>query len=148
MKLRIFVIDDEECIRDSYKWHLESLGHEVITAAQPEMCNVYRDHHCESDTACGDILIIDYNLPRMTGLEYIEQLHARGCKGAIRWVMLLSGSLTEIDIERAKALGCEVRQKPLRLAELEAWVNDCAKKIAPDRKLIDLDKLTSRMGNV
>jgi len=148
MKLRIFIIDDEECIRDSYMWHLESLGHEVITAAQPEMCNIYRDYHCESDVACGDILIIDYNLPIMTGLEYIEQLHAHGCKGAIKQVMLLSGSLTEIDMERAKALGCEIRQKPLRLAELEEWVDECAKTIDPDRKLIDLDVLKSRMGSV
>jgi len=141
MKLRIFVIDDEECIRDAFKWHLESLGHEVITAARPEMCSVYQGHDCSLDAACGDMLIIDYNLPIMNGLDFVEQLQRRGCKGAIRRVMLLSGSLAEIDMTRAKVLGCEVRQKPLRLAELEVWVNDCAGDIPADRQLLDLEAL-------
>ena len=35
MKLRIFVIDDEESIRDTFKLHLEGQGHEVLTAPEP-----------------------------------------------------------------------------------------------------------------
>jgi len=47
MKMRIFVIDDEECIRDTMQWHLEDQGHEVLTAHCPLICDIYQGYHCK-----------------------------------------------------------------------------------------------------
>lgn len=138
MQLRIFVIDDEECIRDTFRWHLEELGHEVVTAATPRVCDAYRNHDCQRELPCGDMLIIDYNLPKMNGLDFVEKMRRHGCIGMLHKVMLLSGSPTEIDMGRAERLGCDVREKPLRLHELEAWVEESARDIPADRLLIDM----------
>lgn len=141
MKLRIFIIDDEESIRETYQMHLEGLGHEVIALPDPSFCSVYMGAVCNMDNACADILIIDYSMPRMTGLRLLELMEKKGSLTAARFKMILTGDATQIDQDVAKRLGCEVRQKPMRLSELEEWVNMLAKDIPADRKLADLSSI-------
>jgi CheY-like chemotaxis protein len=141
MKLRIFIIDDEESIRETYQMHLEGLGHEVIALPDPSFCSVYMGAVCKVDNACADILIVDYSMPRMTGLRLLELMEKKGGLTAARFKMILTGDATQIDQDVAKRLGCEVRQKPMRLSELEEWVNTLAKDIPADRKLVDLSSI-------
>jgi CheY-like chemotaxis protein len=141
MKLRIFIIDDEESIRETYQMHLESLGHEVIALPDPSFCSVYMGAVCKVDNAFADILIIDYSMPRMNGLRLLELMEKKGGLTAARFKMILTGDATQIDQDVAKRLGCEVRQKPMRLSELEEWVNMLAKDIPADRKLVDLSSI-------
>lgn len=122
MKLKIVIIDDDECIRDTFQWHLEDLGHEVMTAKSPEHCDVYQGHTCSKTIACGDVLLIDYNMPGMNGLDYIEKLKKRGCKGITSNLLLMSGNTTEIDMVKARALDCTVFQKPMTFDQLEEWL--------------------------
>jgi len=122
MKLKIMIIDDDECIRDTFKWHLEDLGHEVQTAEAPESCDIYQGHTCNKAIACGDVLLIDYNMPGMNGLDYIEMLSNRGCKGMTSNMLLMSGNTTGIDMVKAQALGCTVFQKPMTFDQLEEWL--------------------------
>ena len=119
MKLRITVIDDEECIRDTFKWHLEAQGHEVYTASEPMLCDIYQGNCCSSESACTDVLLIDYNMPRMNGLEFIELISQRGCKGDPSTKVIISGNTTAIDMERVSQLGCQVVQKPFSFAALD-----------------------------
>ena len=141
MKLRIFIIDDEESIRETYQMHLEGLGHEVIALPDPSFCSVYMGAVCGMENACADILIIDYSMPRMTGLKLLELMEKKGGLTAARFKMILTGDATQIDRTVAQRLGCEVRQKPMRLSELEEGVNTLAKEISPDRKLADLSSI-------
>lgn len=129
MKLRIFVIDDEECIRDTFKWHLEAHGHEVFTASEPMLCDIYQGDCCSSESACTDILLIDYNMPRMNGLEFIERMSQRGCKGDPATKIIMSGNTTDIDMDLVRKLGCQVVQKPLRFADLDKVIRQIAEGI-------------------
>jgi len=129
-KLKIIVIDDEECIRDPLKWHLEGLGHECLSASEPALCDVYHGHACSQISACADALLIDYNLPGMNGLEFIERLKSRGCKGVISSMLIMSGNTTEIDMAKAAEFGSQIFQKPFRFEELERWLEDVEKRIA------------------
>lgn len=122
MKLRIMIIDDEQCIRDSLKWHLEDLGHAVTAEPEPFHCNVYRGESCPKSAACTDVLLIDQNLPFMTGLEFIRQLKEKGCKGITSHMLLMSGDTTSIDHGMAQTLGCTVVQKPMSFEFLGAWL--------------------------
>lgn len=132
MPMKIFVIDDEESIRISLKWHLEELGHEVITAAQPGMSDLLPRHPCTRDEACGNALIIDYRMPGLSGLECIEQLLLQGCRGYASHILLISGDTTAIDMAKARRYGCTVMQKPVRLPELERWLEAVEKSRRAD----------------
>jgi len=129
MPLKIFIIDDEESIRTTLKWHLEDLGHEVITAAQPLDCDILRGHHCNQDQACCNVLIIDYHMPGMTGLEFIEMLIRCGCRGCTANVLIISGYIGAIDLTKVQEFGCSVMQKPVSFAELEEWLKRVEKPV-------------------
>lgn len=128
-KLKIVVIDDEECIRESLAWFLEDLGHEVHTAASPQVCRVYHGHDCDKGEACADALLIDHNMPGMNGLDFIVMLKERGCRGVTANMLLMSGDIASVNTQKALELGCEVVQKPLSFSQLGAWVDKVVQRI-------------------
>jgi len=121
-KLKILIIEDEECIRDSLTWYLEDLGHQVSAVSAPFHCNVYRGERCPRDARCTDVLLIDQHLPELRGLDFIELLTQRGCKGVTRNIILMSGDTTSINMEKAARLGCTVVQKPMSFEFLDQWL--------------------------
>ena len=124
MKLKIFIIDDEESLRDTFRWHLQGMGHEVFTFAAPVECDVQAYCLCQQSRPCVDALLIDYNMPGMNGLDFIENQIKQGCKGDPRNILLMSGDTTRIDMKKAVALGCSVEQKPFSLETLERWISE------------------------
>jgi len=80
------------------------------------LCDIYTGNCCGSESACTDVLLIDYNMPRMTGLEFIELMSRRGCKVCPAAKIIMSGDTTAIDMERVKQQGCQVVQKPFSFA--------------------------------
>lgn len=117
--MRIVVIDDEDCIRDTFKWHLEEKGHEVITADSPIGCDVFNDHDCTKGTPCGDVIFIDYFLPGTNALDFIERMTEKGCKGIVKNKFVMSGNTELVDKERADKLGCHLIQKPINFDDLD-----------------------------
>ena len=138
MNLRIFVIDDEESIRDSFRIHLEGQGHEVLTADKPHACAVFQGHDCDRDYPCGHMLLIDHFLPGMNGLDFIQMMEQRGCKGAMRNKVLMSGDTTAVDKEKAERLGCHIIQKPLTLGKLDQIVDEVQATVDLNEKLANL----------
>lgn len=123
-KLKIMIIEDEPCIRESLTWFLEELGHEVVATEIPGDCHVYQGHLCERKISCTAVLLIDQHLPGMKGLDFIEALFERGCKGITSNMLLMSGDSTSIDHAKAKRLGCTVVQKPMDFEFLNNWLNN------------------------
>ncbi len=124
--LKIIVIDDEECIRDTLRWYLEDRGHKVFTAPEPLACDIYQGHSCCQETACANALIIDYRMPRMTGLEFIELLKERGCKGMLSNILIITGNTGDVNREKVSELNCNLLQKPVSYAELDQWIDGVA----------------------
>ena len=136
--MRIFVIDDEESIRDSFRMYLEDQGHEVLTADRPRSCAVFQGHDCDNDYPCGHLLLIDHFLPGMNGLDFIEMMGRRGCKGAVRNKVIMSGDTTAIDQNKADRLGCKVVQKPLTLGKLDQIIDEIQTTVDSNEKLAEL----------
>jgi len=130
MKLKIVLIDDEESIRDSLSWYLEEQGHDVITATEPSTCEIYQGGRCSKQEPCAHALITDYHLPKMSGLEFIEVMTQRGCKGITANKLIMSGNARAIDLQKASQLGCRVVQKPLRFAEVDRWLEEVKTRIS------------------
>ena len=120
--IKILIVDDEESIRDSLKWHLEGMGYEVLTAKDPTLCPVYRHEKCTAKDRCADVLFIDQNMPGMTGAEFIRMQSERGCKLPASYKLIMTGSITDYVQALAESLGCQIVQKPFSLADAEVFV--------------------------
>ena len=136
MSLRIFVIDRNESIRDSFQLHLEEQGHEVLTASEPAVCDVFRGHDCTRDRPCGHALFISYHFSGMNGLDFIERMQQKGCKGSVRHKILMSGDTTVIDMHRAHRLGCRVLQKPVNLTQVDAIIKEIEQTVPANETLM------------
>lgn len=72
MVKRIFIIDDDETSRFLYKYHFRSMADLKIVAEFENGEDALR----EIPNQQPDIVIVDYSLPGMSGLEFIHQLAA------------------------------------------------------------------------
>jgi two-component system, LuxR family, response regulator FixJ len=92
----IFVIDDDEVVRDSLKALLETrqFAVEEFTSAADFLAR--RDHHA---SAC---LILDVHMPEMSGTELLRRLRAQGDRIP---TVLITGRRDRAAEEQAKALG-------------------------------------------
>lgn len=124
MKLRILVIDDEESIRDSLAMYFQDKGHDVVTVEHPSRCDGEAQRLCHGQDECADVLIIDQWMPEMTGIEYLSQRHDWGCRAMGQHKALMSANISSEIRLQAKELGCKVFEKPVRLGEIEDWINE------------------------
>lgn len=92
MRPRILLVDDERSVRDSLYTLLESEGYEVLAASNgSDGLTIFRQ-----STRPIDLLVTDYNMPRMSGLEL-----ARECSrlyGELR-VLYVSGSRPDGELQ-------------------------------------------------
>jgi FixJ family two-component response regulator len=70
---KIYIIDDDEALRDSLVWLLESSGYRV---AAYESAEVFLAAYTPAMTGC---LVLDVRMPGMSGLELFEELRTRHC---------------------------------------------------------------------
>jgi FixJ family two-component response regulator len=112
----VAIVDDDGDVRDVLDALLEQAGHTVRT---------YRSgQQLLDDPALGDVacLIVDQNMPRMSGLELLTALEAAG-----RTIpsLLITGIPDDEIAEEARAIGAiEVFAKPIdfsRLLQLVAY---------------------------
>lgn len=68
---RIFIVDDDDAVRESLQWLLEADGHQIETFSSAEafLEQFYPDQIC--------VLLLDVRMPGMTGLELQERLLER-----------------------------------------------------------------------
>jgi len=132
MPLKAIVVDDEQLIRELLRHVLEIRGYKVMTYAQPDLCPFYDEAECPCPDAarCADLLITDVNMPGCTGIEFVERLIRADCK--IPNIAIMSGSWTVTERTRAEATGCAIFEKPLRMSDLEAWLESCEQRMRAD----------------
>lgn len=128
---RAIVCDDRYEIRDVLKTILETAGCEVLTADTPIMCAFYREQAetCPQNNRCADILITDYDMPGMTGLELLEIQHYRGCKLTSKNKALMTALDSAELREQAGKLGCHFFKKPVYVSKLLAWIRECLERV-------------------
>ena len=140
MKLRAFVLDDDKTVRSLTASILEDRGYEVLTYSEPLSCPIYLDRECPcpQEHACADIIITDINMPNVTGVEFIESQTRNGCKAIVQNKAVMSGTWTNAQLEWAKRIGCRVFDKLDVIDQIGQWLDECEKRINPNRKLVDL----------
>ncbi|MGM0369204.1 MAG: response regulator [Bacillota bacterium] len=73
---KVLILDDSRTIRSSVKYTLEKEGYEVLVAKDgQEGLEVLEDNKSRSNRP--DMIITDINMPRMDGIEFIEEVKAK-----------------------------------------------------------------------
>jgi two-component system, LuxR family, response regulator FixJ len=99
----VIVVDDDAAVRNSLKFSLEVDGFAVMTYGSAEELV-----HTGNLRACR-CLIVDQDMPRMTGLELVAALRKEGDEVP---AILISGHVTPALIRRASGVGVPVIEKP------------------------------------
>ncbi len=110
----VFIVDDDEPVRDSLKLLLESYGCDVEDfASTREFLEAYRPH----EKQC---LVLDHHLPDETGLDFLESIDGASLRIP---VILVSGGGDRLLKERALRAGVVAYfDKPLDNAALLATI--------------------------
>jgi CheY-like chemotaxis protein len=113
---RLLITDDDRDFRETVAGVLSDRGFETLQAADgEEALNIVGRQEVH-------LLLLDMQMPRLSGLETIERIKQRELALPLPWI-LISGALDDETIARARAAAAfSVLPKPLRLAELTGAV--------------------------
>ena len=119
---RLLITDDDRDFRETVAGVLTERGFETLQAGDGEeaLAIVGRQEV--------HLLLLDMQMPRLSGLETIERLRQGELALPLPWI-LISGALDEATIARARAASVfSVLPKPLRLAELTGAVTSALRQ--------------------
>jgi two-component system OmpR family response regulator len=121
---RILVVDDEVSIVDAVATALRYEGYEVeeATTGRGALEAVARFEP--------DLVVLDWMLPDIEGIEVGRRLRARGFKTAV--LFLTAKDATEHKVEALRAGGDDYVTKPFSLAEIVARVQAILRRTAGD----------------
>jgi len=119
---RILVVDDEPSIVDAVATALRYEGYEV------EESLTGRDALTVALQSEPDLVVLDWMLPDIEGIEVGRRLRAHGSKAAI--LFLTARDSTEYKVEALRAGGDDYVTKPFSLAELVARVQAILRRTA------------------
>jgi two-component system chemotaxis response regulator CheY len=97
----VMVVDDSLMVRQQVKQALTEAGFEVVEAVDGI------DALEKAMTTPVSLVVCDVNMPRMNGLEFLEQLRRREVGGARTPVVMLTTEGQHELIQRARALGAK-----------------------------------------
>jgi CheY-like chemotaxis protein len=116
--MKVLVIDDEPLIRDIFAECLELLGYEVDVAGDG------REGLARFDPLVHELVVTDFLMPGLTGLDVAEAIRARGHTTPI---VIISGSAELRDQRRAaEAAGVRFLRKPIAFAQFKAALAEVA----------------------
>lgn len=128
MQPSVLIIEDEPRLRDLYSEALRGWGLSSTTARSGEEALRSIDEHP------ADILLVDLNLPGMSGIETLQELRNRGIDAP---AIILTGFG---DLKAAQqAIELKVvafLTKPVPLGELEQAIDRARKQLKPDLPII------------
>jgi CheY-like chemotaxis protein len=117
LAISILLVDDDPHIQTLGRELLENLGYGVETAGDGE--EVLKKFHQGQPP---DLVILDYHLPGMSGLEVFRRLRSSypGAK-----VLMASGFFSTREMEELRAGGAAgLLGKPFRLGELQSRIEE------------------------
>ncbi|HEV3028656.1 MAG TPA: response regulator [Planctomycetota bacterium] len=116
---RILVVEDEPLIRQLLLTALGGRGHQV------ETCPNGAEGLQALKGGAFDVLITDFHMPRMTGIQLIEA--ARTSKLKISTILMSSNNLEELALTGKDLEGVQFLRKPFGITELFASVQRALK---------------------
>lgn len=113
----VFIVDDDEAIRDSLAWLLES--HD-LAVRHYESAQAFLD---QCDPALSGCLVLDVRMPDMSGLELHERLRERGSTWPV--VFITGHGDVPMAVSALKRGAVDFIEKPFRDEEMLELIRKC-----------------------
>lgn len=127
MGARILVVEDEEALATLLRYNLDAEGYEVETVARGD------DAELRLKERAPDLVILDWMLPGVSGIELCRRLRARPDTRQLPIVMLTARG-EESERVRGLATGADdYIVKPFSVPELLARVRGLLRRASPER---------------
>ena len=111
-KRRVLVVDDEAGATELVACYLEPRGFEVVQLNDPTRA-------LEALRPGGwDLLIVDYMMPRLRGVDLVEQVRREPGLAGLKVMLLSAKDLSLEDRERCLRMGVSAQRKPFTSAGL------------------------------
>lgn len=110
--LHVLVVDDDRTVRALEEMRLSKLGHEVVVRSRPQEALAA----VQGDLDAFDVILLDYHMPNMNGLELAHVLREEGCEAS---VVLITGLSAQVSEAKARVVGIDhFLRKPVESADL------------------------------
>jgi len=136
MNLRVFLYKPGDKLLEPLSQFFESLGHDVAVIDFPHSCLQYHtpENRCSNQQVCADAIIIGHAISPSEGIRLVEKRLTTGCLGVVN-SLIISDSLSEIDRQRAAAVGCTCIEGKFELEAVAEWLHEVEQKVDQSREL-------------
>jgi diguanylate cyclase (GGDEF)-like protein len=139
--LKVLVVDDDRDERQAFLEAVHALGHECRVAADGVEALALHD------TAHADVILSDWKMPRMDGLELCRRIRSADDGTAYTYFILIAGyGDREHFLLGMQAGADDYHAKPVQLDELRARLASAARVIRVYRKLAEQNRALRRTG--
>jgi DNA-binding NtrC family response regulator len=128
--LRLLIVDDEEASRYGIRRALESFGYEIAEADSAESARVLMT------SSSFDLLLLDVNLPGISGLEFLSQLQSQTESDTeLPLVIIITAHGSErMAVQAVKSGAYDYISKPFELDDLRLVVKNAFQTIQLQRE--------------
>jgi len=137
----VMIVDDEPKLRNLVRAGLSGEGHDIIEAATAEEALTRLSERLP------DLLIVDMMMPKMSGMDLIEQ--ARKHDPCLSIIMLTGHGTVDTAVKAMKLGACDFIAKPFRMDRLRLAVRSAIESQALRREVFQLHhEQTGRFGKI
>ncbi len=118
---KVIVVDDSSVMRQIIKNNLKQLGFEQSNLLDAEDGEQALKKITEGDV---DLVISDWNMPRMTGIDFLREVRADGALKELPFLMVTSEADKEKIMEAVQAGVNQYIVKPFNATQLEEKIKE------------------------
>ena len=122
---RILVVEDDDALGTLLRYNLEREGYEVALAVDGE------DALIQSDEALPDLVVLDWMLPKVSGIEVCRRLRQRPQSRNVPIIMLTARGHEEDRVRGLETGADDYVTKPFSPRELVARVGAVLRRVRP-----------------
>ncbi|MFZ2196302.1 MAG: response regulator [Thermodesulfovibrionales bacterium] len=132
-KPRVIIFNDDTMLLELLEFYFDRWGYEVFSYQTPIVCSA---GSCKSLASCADLVISDFKMPQMTGIELFQLQAQRGCRIDRKMKAIMSDYADGALLKQCKDLGYRFFGKPFDYSELYTWVSECEKHFDLSNQLV------------